>query len=108
MGRSFDDRPPLTPEDAALIKGMLKRGDLQSDIAAFFGTNGGRISEINTGHRYPEVHAVPEELLPPPGPYLAGRSALKAKDTLSALRDLIDDSLNTIDLFENVREKDRD
>ena len=39
----------LDRADAALIKGMLARGDKQSDIAAFFGTNGGRVAEIDTG-----------------------------------------------------------
>ena len=36
----------LTVADAAQVKGMLLRGDRQHDIAAWFGVNGGRISEI--------------------------------------------------------------
>jgi hypothetical protein len=31
----------LSVADAALIKGMLRRGDRQHDIAAWFGVNGG-------------------------------------------------------------------
>lgn len=60
-----------TPEDIALIKGMLARGDKQSDIAAYWGTNSGRICETNTGQRYPEVAPAPAHLLPPPGPHVA-------------------------------------
>src|SRR5437899_5050837 len=61
--RSIDDRM------ASLIKGMLKRGDEQSDIAACFLINGGRISEINTGKRFGHVKPAPVEELPPAGPY---------------------------------------
>ncbi len=95
--------PTLTREDVALVKGMLARGDRQSDIAAFFGVNGGRIAEINTGQKWSDVDASSVEKLPPAGPYLAGRSALKARDSLLALRDLIDGALRDIDLFEQVR-----
>ena len=41
----------LDRADAALIKGMLARGGKQSDIAAFFGTNGVRVAEIDTGQK---------------------------------------------------------
>jgi hypothetical protein len=61
-----------TAEQAALIKGMIARGDMQHDVAAFFGLNSGRISEVNTGKRYPEVAPAPAHMLPPPGPYGAG------------------------------------
>ena len=39
----------LDEDDAAVVKGMLARGDRQHDIAAWFGVNGGRIGEISTG-----------------------------------------------------------
>lgn len=66
----------LTPLDAALIKGMLARGDRQSDIAAYFGVNGGRVSEINTGLRFAEVKCARANVLPPAGPYvIKGRRA---------------------------------
>ena len=94
----------LEATDVAVIKGMLARGDRQSDIAAFFGVNGGRIAEINTGYRWPEVHPAAFDYLPPAGPYLVGRSALTARDTLIALRDLIDETLKTIDVYEQVKE----
>ena len=67
--RAEADHDQLDNEKAALIKGMLKRGDKQSDIAACFLTNGGRVSEINTGLRYPDVAPAPESELPPRAPY---------------------------------------
>jgi hypothetical protein len=42
----------FTDHEIAIIKGMIARGDVQSHIAAYFGgSNGGRISEINTGKK---------------------------------------------------------
>jgi hypothetical protein len=35
---------------------------------------------------------------------MAGRSALRARDTLIALRDLIQDAINDIDLYEKPKE----
>ena len=67
----------LTSRDAAIVKGMLDRGDRQHDIAAWFGVNGGRIAEIATGSRFPMVMAASVKELPPPGPYLSGREAQK-------------------------------
>lgn len=60
--------PRLTAADAAIVKGMLARGDRQSDIAAYFKVNGGRISEINTGMRFATI-APSNDNLPPSGPY---------------------------------------
>lgn len=93
----------LDKADAALIRGMLLRGDRQQDIAAWFGgdVNSGRISEINTGKKWSAVPAARPENLPPPGPYQIGvRSALKARETLQALRDLIDQTLDEITAWE--------
>lgn len=89
--------------DVPIIKGMLIRGDPQSDIAAYFGTNGGRIAQINTGEHYPNVPPAPPDKLPPPGPYLAARSAHRARETLVALRDLIDQAMVEIELWETRR-----
>lgn len=93
---SFNNR------EISIIKGMLARGDKQQDIAAFFGVNGGRISEINTGQCDDAAGVQPahESELPPAGPIMAGRSALQMRDTLRALRDLIDEALTEIDEFE--------
>jgi hypothetical protein len=59
----------LTDADAAVIKGMLLRGDPQHDIAAWFGVNPGRISDINTGKRFESVQPSVNSHLPPCGPY---------------------------------------
>jgi len=48
---------------------MLARGDRQSDIAAYFKVNSGRICEINTGQRFVRVQPAAPDQIPPPGPY---------------------------------------
>ena len=45
----------LTAEDAALIRGMIHRGDPHHDIAAFFGVNPGRIADIKFGVLHPGI-----------------------------------------------------
>jgi hypothetical protein len=96
-------RQPLTREDAALVKGMLQRGDIQSEIAAYFGgANSGRISEINTGQRFADVKPAPLSALPPPGPYPIGRSGLRARQTLEALGELIKQALKDIETYEGL------
>jgi hypothetical protein len=52
MSRANASGISLTAAHAALVKGMLKRGDRQHDIAAWFGVNGGRIAEIANGDRF--------------------------------------------------------
>jgi hypothetical protein len=68
---------------------MLNRGDRQSDIASFFGVNGGRIAEISTGSRFSSAPVAPSSNLPRPGPYVYGelRRAMK-KALLSIQNDL--------------------
>ena len=65
----------ITADDAALIRGMILRGDRHHDIAAFFGLNQGRIAEIKDETRFPGVPPAPESELPPKGPYLAPKVA---------------------------------
>lgn len=79
VDRAEADIDRLDEHIAALIKGMLKRGDKQSDIAACFMINGGRISEINTGQRFPDIAPVPAPDLPPVGPYPSPYELWKAK-----------------------------
>lgn len=43
----------LTRSDAIQIHKLLRQGVLQSRIAAKYDVNGGRISEINTGKKFP-------------------------------------------------------
>lgn len=69
MSRSKRAGIRLSEQDAAIVKGMLARGDRQSDIAAFFKVNSGRICEVNTGMKFADVAAAPLDQLPPPGPY---------------------------------------
>lgn len=59
----------LTYSDAAIVKGMLQRGDRQHDIAAWFGVNAGRVAEVAKGKRFSEVVAAGD--LPPQRPYVA-------------------------------------
>jgi hypothetical protein len=60
---------PLQDWMIPLIKGMLKRGDDQSDIAAWFLINSGRVAEINTGQREPGIKPAKPDALPPPAPH---------------------------------------
>ena len=80
----------LSEEDAAIVKGMLARGDRQHDIAAWFGVNGGRIAEIATGQRFREVATAPPGQLSEPGPYLSDREAAQLRDALAKARAALD------------------
>ena len=71
MSRAEQSGNRLTEQDAAIIKGMLARGDRQHDIAAWFGVNPGRIAEINKRQKFRHV-APATNNLPPSGPYLSG------------------------------------
>ena len=93
----------LSISDAAIVKGMIARGDRQHDIAAWFGVNGGRIGEISRGRTFVDVAAVHDHL-PPPGPYLSGQDLFSKKGELSKLlkrmrkriNELSDDRLSSI------------
>lgn len=89
---------PLEDWMIPLIKGMLTRGDDQSDVAACFLINGGRVADIN---RYmtrayeddepaPTTRARPiiaeTEGLPSPPPYPSPYELWKAKSGLWAAR----------------------
>jgi len=97
----------IKDRDIALIKGMLARGDRQSDIAAWFGgdINGGRISEINTGHsavgqRAKSIKPANQKDLPPSGPYkVSGRAIAKALSTLTSIQSQITDAIEVIESF---------
>jgi hypothetical protein len=73
----------LTAADAAIVKGMLIRGDRQHDIASWFGINAGRIAEVATGYRFTEVPPAHADELPPHGPYPQGREAVAAIEALA-------------------------
>lgn len=59
-------RARLTTEAIALIKRAIGLGYFQHDIAAYFGLNQGRVSEVNTGKRGAEIRAADQ--LPPDFP----------------------------------------
>ena len=75
MHRAEKSGITLNEDDASIVKGMLRRGDRQHDIAAWFGVNGGRVAEISTGAKFRHVQPADEDELPPPGPYLSGRQS---------------------------------
>lgn len=81
----------LSEIDASIVKGMLARGDKQQDIAAFFGTNSGRICEINTGKRFPKAEKAPPHVLPPPGPYTPQTGSGGDASLVEAVREVLID-----------------
>jgi hypothetical protein len=89
----------LSEADAAVVKGMLKRGDRQHDIAAWFGVNGGRIAEIATGHAFHWVMPAAPADLPPEGPYPSGKMAVETQRALDLALEALssaESSLNAV------------
>ena len=80
----------LNEGDAAIVRGMLARGDRQHDIAAWFGVNGGRIGEIASGSKFHHIEAAPTQLLPPTGPYLSGRETAILIAAINKARQALD------------------
>jgi hypothetical protein len=72
----------ITPEQAAIVKGLLIRVEKQHDIAAFFQVNGGRIAEIAKGHRHPDVKPAARKDLPPPAAVASGYAVHSAWQAL--------------------------
>ena len=98
--RAEPDADRLDLEIVSLVKGMLKRGDKQSDIAACFLINGGRVSEINTGQRFADIAPAQEDELPPPAPYpspfelwKAHRETWRVRIALEKAHDAIQEAL---------------
>ena len=54
--------PRLTDDDAVVVWLLRWKGYLQHDIAARFGVNQGRISEILTGKAFPGSRNMAEKL----------------------------------------------
>lgn len=54
----------LNVQQIAQVKGYLAQGYKQHDIAAYFGVNSGRITEVSTGKVGKEVKAAPADSLP--------------------------------------------
>jgi hypothetical protein len=90
----------LTEENAALIKGMLERGDKQHDIAAFFGVNGGRVAEIKTGAKFADVSAAPKRSLPLQSALASGIAIHEARKALDRAQAGINAARAHLDEFE--------
>lgn len=77
----------LKQTDAPIIMGMVVRGDREHDIAAWFGVNQGRITDVKDGTKFGMVAAAPSAQLPPKGPPgIKGRRLRKnAQEALNAL-----------------------
>lgn len=54
----------LNAQEAAIVKGMLARGDFQHDIAAHFSINPGRIADIKNGIKHGDVKPAAIAALP--------------------------------------------
>lgn len=99
----------LTNRDAAIVLGMVARGDKRHDIAAWFGENQARIAEIEQGS-YGSISAAPAADLPPKGaPGPKGRRmrafANKALEALNAddvegARQALQDGIARYDRYE--------
>ncbi len=59
----------VTEDMASKIKGMIARGDTSQAIAAWFGINMGRVSDVKNGILHEDCGPAPIEELPPSGPY---------------------------------------
>jgi hypothetical protein len=78
----------LSRRDATIVMGMLARGDLNQDIAAWFGENPARVVEVANGQAFGVVPAAPAADLPPRGAVgpKARRLRAYAQDALTLLR----------------------
>ena len=86
----------ISADDAAIVKGMLGRGDRQHDVAAWFGVNVGRIAEIATGEEFAGVKTAKTDL-PPKGPYVSGKLAHKTYGHLKLIRASLEQAIKEDD-----------
>lgn len=84
MARAITSGIKLTANDAAVVKGMLRRGDRQHDIASWFGVNGGRIAEISSRTKFSDV-VIQMDRLPPVGPYISGRQSHATRQEINTI-----------------------
>ena len=95
----------LTPETAAIVKGLLARGEKQHDIAAFFSTNGGRIAEVAKGYKFADVHPAPGKDLPTPAQVAEGFAVWTARQALARARMGIDAAFVFLDNAQEERDR---
>jgi hypothetical protein len=77
-----DETYRLTAADAAIVKGLLARGEKQQDVMAYFivmhgSLNQGRIADIATGKKFPDVEAANDLPLPLASIFERWRSLLR-------------------------------
>jgi hypothetical protein len=89
MSRSSASGYVLRSGDAPIIFGMVRRGDRDHDIAAWFGVNQGRIAEVKDGSKFGIVAAAPANSLPPKGP--PGIKGRRLREALDAVIQALDD-----------------
>lgn len=71
-------------ETAAIVRGMLNRGDHVHDIAAWFGIPIHVVHAIGLGVLYRSMQPAPAQALPPKGPYSSCARAYAALDGVAA------------------------
>ena len=91
MSRLHGDNEELTDADAAVVKGMLDRGDKNETIAAFFGVNQRAISHIRSHKKFDSVAPASVGQLPPPGPYGVDPIYIRFYKTMSRVNELWQD-----------------
>jgi hypothetical protein len=79
----------LKSTDAPIIFGMVKRGDRDHDIAAWFGVNQGRIAEVKDGSKFGKVAPAAANDLPPKGP--PGIKGRRTRTAIGKAIEAIDD-----------------
>ncbi|WP_375599857.1 hypothetical protein [Devosia sp. Naph2] len=71
--QNLEERMSLTTKDAAVVLGMVARGDKKHDIASWFGENPARVQEVIAGD-YGNLSAAPaDQLLPKGSPGIKAR-----------------------------------
>ncbi len=82
---------------------MLARGDRQSDIAAYFnGINQGRVADIATGRKFPEVPQADPASLPEPGSFFSLMDRASLVDMTDRLRELINRLTHVLQSLEKL------
>jgi hypothetical protein len=77
--REFPEHAARIDRDmAAIIRGMLARGDQVADIAVWFGLNPRVVHAVQTSAVHAFLAAAPTGVLPPPGPYARARHVYAA------------------------------
>lgn len=97
MTRAEASGRKLTDRDAAIVKGMVARGDRHHDIASWFGVNPARVAEVNNGMLFSDAPIAEVDTLPPPGPYSSGRAAYRAIQALEEAKTALDLAKETVD-----------